>query len=115
MNLEAHLPEAGARAWQNHPALRDDVARVEAMWADALRTSGGPYLFGAFSAADAYFAPVCARVRCYALPVSADTRAYGERVLTTPGVARFIAEAQAEHDFLDFEEPYRQAPTAPSR
>jgi glutathione S-transferase len=38
--------------------VRADVARIEQMWADALQASGGPFLFGTFSAADAYFAPV---------------------------------------------------------
>jgi hypothetical protein len=45
----------------------------------------------------------------YALPVSAGTRAYVDRVIAAPGVARFIADALAEQDFLDFEEPYRNA------
>jgi glutathione S-transferase len=114
-NLEASLPEAGARLWREHPALRADVARLEAMWANALQASGGPWLFGAFSAADAFYAPVCGRLRTYALPLSDTARAYVERVLTAPGVARFIAQARAEHDFLDFEEPYRQAPAGRSR
>jgi glutathione S-transferase len=98
----AHLGRARRRA--------RDVARIEAMWADALAASGGPFLFGAFSAADAFYAPVCMRLKGYALPVSATTAAYIDRVQAAPGVARFIADALAEHDFLDFEEPYRKAP-----
>jgi glutathione S-transferase len=108
MNIEARLPEAGAKVWAEQPAVRGNVARIEAAWADALRTSGGPFLFGAFSAADAYYAPVCMRLRTYALPVSETSRAYVERVAAAPGVAAWIADALAEHDFLDFEEPYRK-------
>jgi glutathione S-transferase len=78
------------------------------MWADALAASGGPFLFGAFSAADAYFAPVVHALRRYALPVSEATRAYMARVQPHPAVQAFVADALAEQDFLDFEEPYRK-------
>jgi glutathione S-transferase len=75
MNIEARLPEVGARLWVEHTDLRADVARIEAMWAQALAASGGPFLFGAFSAADAFYAPVCMRLRTYALPLVATTLA----------------------------------------
>jgi glutathione S-transferase len=110
MNIEARLAEVGARLWQEQPGVRSDVARLESMWAEALAASGGPFLFGAFCAADAFFAPVCMRLSRYALPVAAGTQAYMARVEAAPGVARFIADAVAERDFLDFEEPYRQGP-----
>jgi len=108
MNIEARLPEVGARLWAEMQALRREVARIEAAWADALAASGGPFLFGRFSAADAFFAPVCTRLTTYALPLSATAQAYVERVCAAPGVARWIADARAEADFLDFEEPYRK-------
>jgi len=108
MNVEAALPEAGARLWVEHADLRADVARIETMWAQALTASGGPFLFGAFSAADAFFAPVCMRLRTYALPLVATTLRYIDTVSTAPGVAAWVADALAEQDFLDFEEPYRQ-------
>ena len=111
MNIEAELPAVGARIVQEQPAVREDLARLESMWADALAGSGGPFLFGAFSAADAFFAPVAMRITRYGLPVSAATRAYLQRLEAAPGVARFIADALAEQDFLDFEEPYRQGRT----
>jgi glutathione S-transferase len=108
MNIEASLPEVGARLWAEHEDLRNDVLRVELMWAEALTASGGPFLFGAFSAADAMFAPVCMRLVTYALPVPATSQAYIQRMRAAPGVAAWIADAVAEKDFLDFEEPYRQ-------
>ena len=109
MNIEARLPEVGARVWTEQEAVRKNVARLETMWAEALAASGGPFLFGDFGAADAFFAPVCMRLASYALPVSAATNAYVQRVSAAPGVARWIADALAERDFLDFEEPYRKA------
>jgi glutathione S-transferase len=107
MNIEARLPEAGARIWDRQADVRSDVRRLEQMWADALQGGDG-FLFGAFSAADAFFAPVCMRLRSYALPVSSATQRYIDRVAAAPGVARWIADALEERDFLDFAEPYRQ-------
>jgi glutathione S-transferase len=107
MNIEAALPEVGAKVWAEQAAVRHDVARIEVMWAEALSHSGGPFLFSGFSAADAFYAPVVMRLRSYALPVSETTRAYMDRVIAAPGVAAWIADALAEADFLDFEEPYR--------
>jgi glutathione S-transferase len=108
MNIEASLPEVGERLWAQHADLRNDVARIEWMWAEALGASGGPFLFGDFSAADAMFAPVCTRLKTYRLPVPAITQAYMQRITAAPGVAGWITDALAEKDFLDFEEPYRQ-------
>jgi len=107
MNIEAALPEVGARIWVEQADVRADVARIETMWAQALAASGGPFLFGAFSAADAFYAPVCMRMRTYALPLLDGTLRYIERIASVPGVAAWIADALAEQDFLDFEEPYR--------
>ncbi len=107
MNIEADLPEVGALLWRDNAGLRADVARLQQMWLEQLRISGGPLLFGDFGITDAYFAPVCTRLLTYALPVSPDVRAYAERVCALPGVRAWIDAARAEHDFLDFEEPYR--------
>jgi glutathione S-transferase len=110
MNIEAALPEVGARVFAEQEAVRRDLARIDAMWREQLAASGGPFLFGAFGAADAYYAPVVARLRTYALPVSAPVAAYMQRVWAAPGVADWVADALTEKDFLDFEEPYRQCP-----
>jgi len=109
MNIEAALPEAGARVFAEQEGVRRDLARIDAMWREQLAASGGPFLFGAFCAADAYYAPVVSRLRTYALPVSAPVAAYMQRVWAAPGVADWVADALAEQDFLDFEEPYRQS------
>lgn len=109
MNIEAHLPEIGARVLAEHPKVGTDLARIDAIWSQQLAASGGPFLFGEFSAIDAYFAPVAMRVRGYSLPLSATSTAYAQRLGEAPGVADWIADALAEQDFLDFEEPYRSA------
>jgi glutathione S-transferase len=111
-NIEATLPEVGERVLREQPGVQADLQRLQAMWSEALRDSGGPFLFGAFSIADAYFAPVAGRIRTYALPVSDAVQAYVERVFASPGVAQWVREALAERDFLAFEEPYRTSHTA---
>jgi glutathione S-transferase len=89
------------------PAVRADLQRLQAMWSEALGASGGPFLFGDFGIADAYFAPVAGRIRTYALPTDSVVSSYVDRVFASPGVAAWVRDALAEREFLDFEEPYR--------
>jgi glutathione S-transferase len=106
-NIEASLPDVGDRVMREHPAVGAELQRLQSMWAEALRASGGPFLFGAFGIADAFFAPVAGRIRTYALPVDTSSQGYVERLLASPGVAAWVREALEERDFLAFEEPYR--------
>ena len=108
MNIEAKLPEAGAIAWRDQPGVRADVERIVAIWTALLEEHGGPLLFGEFTIADAYFAPVCMRIRTYALPVPTAIREYVSRVCALPSVQAWVREALAERDFREFEEPYRK-------
>jgi glutathione S-transferase len=109
MNIEASLPEVGARVLAEDAAARADLARMIQLWQGALAESGGPYLFGDYSIADAFFAPVAMRMRTYALPVPADVTAYIERAVAAKGTAAWIRDALEEKDFLPFEEPYRSS------
>ena len=107
MNVEASLPLVGPLAVRDQPAVRADLERLVAMWTALLEEHRGPMLFGGFSIADAFFAPVCMRIRTYGLPVPGPITAYIERVSALPGVKAWIDDALAEHDFREFEEPYR--------
>ena len=107
MNVEAFFPEIGARLWAEDDGLRANVGRLEAAWGDALATSGGPFLFGEFSAADAYFAPVAVRLSRFSLPVSEAAAAYRDALLAHPAVEDWIADAMREQDFVPEDEPYR--------
>lgn len=108
MNIEASLPEIGRLVWRDKPGVRADMARLGGLWSELLATQpAGALLFGEFTIADAYFAPVCMRIKTYELPLPADLLAYVERVCALPGVKAWIDEALAEHDFIDFDEPYR--------
>ncbi len=110
MNIDASLNDAGALIWRDNATVRSDVNRLVSMWQELLDTHGGPMLFGSFSIADAYFAPICTRLKTYALPVPAGITAYMERVMALSGVQTWIREARQENDFLYFEEPYRLQP-----
>lgn len=109
MNIEASLPEVGAKLLREHPEVGSDLARIVQMWSGLLEAHGGPMLFGEFGIADAYFAPIGTRIKTYGLPVPAPITAYIERVQALPGVKAWIDGALAEKDFLQFEEPYRQS------
>ena len=106
MNIEADLAAVGQLIWRDKPAVRADVARIVAMWRELLEQSKGPMLFGQFTHADAYFAPVAMRLKTYALPVPASITAYIDRLCATNGVKAWIDDARLENDFRDFEEPY---------
>ncbi len=109
MNIEAQLPEVGPRVLIEAPAALADLARINQLWDELLGQHGGPFLFGAFTIADAMFAPVVMRLATYGLPVPATVAAYMERVKAAPGVAAWIDEALTEQEYLAFEEPYRTA------
>lgn len=85
------------------PALERDVARLQALWNDGLRRCGGPFLAGrAFTAADAFFAPVAFRVQTYHLSLDAASAAYVAELLDLPSMKKWYAEA--------LDEPYRDEP-----
>jgi len=108
MNIEASLPEIGRRVATEWPDVADDLRRIDAMWSEQLAASGGPFLFGEFGIVDAYYAPVCSRVRSYALPLGAAALAYVERIHALPAMREWCAAARDEHDFIEDDEPYRQ-------
>lgn len=113
MNIEADLQDTGALIWRDKLAVRGDVQRLVEMWSALLNEHGGPLLFGSFTVADAYFAPVCMRLKTYALPLPPAIAAYVEAVCALPAVQAWVKSALAEKDFLDFEEPYRLKPSIP--
>ena len=107
MNIEASLQHIGALVWRDQAAVRDDVQRLVAMWTELLEAPKGPMLFGEFSIADAYYAPVCFRIKNYGLPVPGHITDYIRRVTQLSGVKAWVEDALAETDFVEFDEPYR--------
>ena len=79
------------------PALAQDVARIDELWCEGLARFGGPFLAGAaFTAADAFFAPVAFRVQSYGLALSAPAASYARRLLDLPAMQDWYAAALAE-------------------
>jgi glutathione S-transferase len=76
----------------------DNVRRLEGMWSDCRRrfAGGGDFLFGAFCAADAMYAPVVTRLDTYQVPVATETRQYMNRVLAHPAFQKWRTAALAE-------------------
>lgn len=79
-------------------AVDENVARIETAWADTRSCFGGagPFLFGTFGAVDAMFAPVVNRLHAYAVPVTAETRAYMDAVSALPDWRDWQAGAHGE-------------------
>jgi glutathione S-transferase len=75
-----------------------NVARVQEIWTEcrARYGKGGPYLFGAFTAADAMYAPVVHRLRTYAIKVSPVVAAYMETMVAQPAFAEWTRAGLAE-------------------
>ena len=84
--------------------VRGDLHRVETLWGGLLEKSGGPYLFGAFSAADAMFAPLATRLRTYELPVSDMAARYVEAIYALPAFQDWLSMALQEPWVVDDDE-----------
>jgi len=99
MNVRATAPKRPIE----DAALKADIARIEAIWADT-RTrfgAGGPYLFGKFSLADAMFAPVVTRFTTYQVPLSANSAAYVETMHAHPFLKEWIEGANSEQERIE--------------
>jgi len=107
MNIRASHPGKGM-----NPEVRKNIDRIEKLWTEA-RTrfgAGGPFLFGAFSAADAMYAPVVTRFKTYAVKLSPESQRYCDAMLAAPGIRAWIDDALQEKEFVADDEPYATAP-----
>jgi glutathione S-transferase len=106
MNVRAHLPGRGLR-----PEVQKDIDRIVQSWADCRAhfadRSAGDFLFSAFSAADAMYAPVCSRFVTYAVNLSEDARRYVLALSALPAMQEWIAAAKQETEIIEEDEPYR--------
>jgi glutathione S-transferase len=96
-------------------AAKADVTRIEAIW-NSCRTkfgSGGPFLYGAFGAADAMYAPVVSRLHTYGIEVGATAQAYMHAVMVLPAWNEWRDAARREpwilpHDEVDWPEVLKE-------
>jgi glutathione S-transferase len=97
MNIKAHFP--GFKAWAG---ARGDIDRITAIWRECLDKYGGPYLFGSKPcAADAMYAPVCARFLTYDVALEPHAAKYCRSIMALPLMQEWIAGAKAEPDELE--------------
>jgi glutathione S-transferase len=88
-NTRKHYPGKGRT-----PESIADIARIDEIWSRAL----GPFLFGAFSAADAMYAPVVLRFRTYAVEVR--KKSYMDAMLALPAMREWIEAAEREPESI---------------
>jgi glutathione S-transferase len=116
--LRSHCPMNLRVSYQGcHPpeTVLADLARLDLIWAWARTQTGaqGDWLCGAYSAADAFFAPVAARIAAYDLPVGAASQAYVAAHLSHPSFRRWRAMGcvdGADQDFYRRDYPQRAWP-----
>ena len=98
MNVRKRFPAEPMSA-----EVAENVARIDALWSEARARFGaeGPYLFGAFGAADIMFAPVVFRFWGYELPASPAAQAYIDAMLKHPWMVEWVEAGNAESWVLD--------------
>jgi len=99
MEIRARYPERGAAAQQREDVAAD-IARIKEVWTECL-AAGGPLLFGEFSIADAFYAPVVTRFATYGVALPGPLAAYSDRVIALPSMQRWIAAARTEAETIE--------------
>ncbi|WP_305856629.1 glutathione S-transferase family protein [Balneatrix alpica] len=80
--------------------LLEDMRRIQQIWQDCLEQSAGPFLFGDFSIADAFYAPVVLRFYSYEVELDQPLRGYMDTILSLPALQEWMAAAQAETEVI---------------
>ena len=100
MNLRARRPGEG-RA----PGVAEDIARITSLWRECRERfgQGGPFLFGRFSIADAFYAPVVTRFVTYGVELESVGQAYRDAVLALPAMKAWEEAARSEPPVARYE------------
>ncbi|WP_296061380.1 glutathione S-transferase family protein [uncultured Amphritea sp.] len=108
MALRHALPMNCRRTVENFTIsaeVQQDIDRIIQLWSEALRLSGSEqFLYGEFSIADAFYAPVAFRLTGYGVSLPAQLQAYCERVLALPACQEWLKLAQQESEVIEEEE-----------
>jgi glutathione S-transferase len=95
MDVLSHKPGQG-----HTPEALADAKRVQAIWRECLATSGGPFLFGAFSIADAMYAPVVLRFVTYGVAIEPGLEAWADALLALPAMREWLRDSAAESEVV---------------
>jgi glutathione S-transferase len=96
VNIKGHFPNF--KIWSRAQA---DIDRVCTIWRECLAQSGGPFLFGERSSADAMYAPVVTRFATYDVKLDPQLSAYASTILAMPEMQEWIAAAKEEHEDIE--------------
>jgi glutathione S-transferase len=101
LDLRKAMPMNVRKTFADFPRSEDvnaNVARITAIWRDCRETYGknGSFLFGAFSNADAMYAPVVTRFKTYGVPLDAVSQAYADAILNHPAMREWYISAAGE-------------------
>jgi glutathione S-transferase len=109
MNCRARLPGLGL-----NPDSSRDIVRIIEIWTGCRAEFGssGEFLFGAFSIADAFFAPVTSRFMTYAVKLPPVAENYVKALQSLPAMQAWIAAARAEPFVIADDEPYASTAAA---
>jgi glutathione S-transferase len=91
VNLKAHFPNF--KIWSR---AQGDIDRVCTIWRECLAKSGGPFLFGERTMADAMYAPVVTRFITYDVKLEPGLKQYADVIMAMPEMREWIAAARAE-------------------
>ena len=107
MNIRSRHPGKGMNA-----DAKQEIDQLAAFWASTRQEFGsaGPFLFGEFSAADAFFAPVASRFITYGVALPGEAGAWQAAVLDLPAMRDWTEDALRETEFVPEDEPYAEAP-----
>lgn len=102
MNCRGRFPGHGRSV-----EVAGEIDRIQRLWGECRERHGqaGPFLFGAFSIADAMYAPVVLRFRTYEVQLNPVSRAYADSILALPAMQQWLSEAQAETEVIAALEP----------
>lgn len=103
VNIRASLPGRGMS-----PAVQQDIDRIVEIWESCRARFGGngELLFGQFTVADAYYAPVATRFLTYAVTLPPAAQRYADALLQLSAVREWMAQARRETEFVRADEPY---------
>ena len=96
MNLKARHP--GFKVWAG---AQSDIDRITTIWRDCLEASGGPFLFGDLTMADAMYAPVCTRFATYDVTLDPACAAYRDQILALDAMVEWTRAARLEPDEVE--------------
>jgi glutathione S-transferase len=96
MNLKAHFP--AFKVWAR---AQSDIDRISAIWRECLEASGGPYLFGKRTMADAMYAPVATRFHTYDIKLDDVCQQYCDTILAMPEMQQWQAAAEVEPEDIN--------------